>query len=163
MKLFLRGICFFLFFTTSFLHIHAQECTSGFVSNLKNGNSYFVESKPVSLRTAMDYDYEIAFVASNSEGIKIKLISSDVNIMMERDNRKVMFVSDKDERKIFDFVLQSPDINNSKNRTIYTNYILIDQTNLEWFANNNIKIFRMMDMIEKIMYPLRNIPYCCLP
>ena len=79
-----------------------QKCGELFAKNLKIGNKQNIETKPYLIHSTASFEYEIVFQITD-EGIFMKMTSTDIH-SLEKDDTRIMFVAEDDEKKLLNFI-----------------------------------------------------------
>ena len=145
MKSILQLISVFLLFV-SILPLKAQvNCSSKF----SRQDIQATETKPLTISSTMDYEYEIYFQVTDA-GIYLTITSTDIH-PFEKENTRIQFVTEDNEKFVLNF------INDNKKTTLRSrdanyNTLLLNFTVLELFATKGMVSLRVVNMTQNRLY-----------
>jgi len=130
------------------------QCKGVFVKNLQDERLHSLETINNTIITRVDFDYSIRF-QNSEEGITDVVTTTGIAFSLirplEKDD-KLMFISADGTKRPYDFIYDS-EKTKVNNRAAYINTVQLDLDAIEWLANNDIRQIRMVNMVEKKMYP----------
>lgn len=130
------------------------QCANIFVKNLEDDKLHSLETINNTIVTRLDFDYSIRF-QNSEEGVTAVVTTTGIAYSSIRPLEKddgLMFISDEGIKRNYKFIYDS-EKTKINNRSAYVNTVQLDLNALEWMANNDIRQIRMVNMVEKKMYP----------